>query len=404
MKINENFLKIQNNYLFSDIAKKVAAYKEANPSADLIRLGIGDVTRPLPAAVTEAMKKAVEEQETVEGFRGYPPEYGYDFLRSAINRNDYAARGVSLSDDEIFVSDGAKSDCGNIGDIFSVDNLVAVCDPLYPVYVDTNVMAGRSGVLQNGLWSNFHYMPCTAENGFLPQIPDKKVDIIYLCFPNNPTGMSITKEELAKWVAYANANDSLILYDAAYEAYITSEDVPHSIFEIEGAKSCAIEFKSFSKTAGFTGARCAYTVVPHELKRGGVELNALWGRRQATKFNGVSYITQRGAEAVYSEQGKQQVRANIAYYQNNAKVIADGLRKAGFTVYGGVDSPYIWLRTPDDLTSWEFFDLLLHKVQVVGTPGSGFGPSGEGYFRLTSFGDSEKTREAVARIVSVFSE
>lgn len=404
MKINENFLKIQNNYLFSDIAKKVAAYKEANPSADLIRLGIGDVTRPLPAAVTEAMKKAVEEQETVEGFRGYPPEYGYDFLRSAINRNDYAARGVSLSDDEIFVSDGAKSDCGNIGDIFSVDNLVAVCDPLYPVYVDTNVMAGRSGVLQNGLWSNFHYMPCTAENGFLPQIPDKKVDIIYLCFPNNPTGMSITKEELAKWVAYANANDSLILYDAAYEAYITSEDVPHSIFEIEGAKSCAIEFKSFSKTAGFTGARCAYTVVPHELKRGGVELNALWGRRQATKFNGVSYITQRGAEAVYSEQGKQQVRANIAYYQNNAKVIADGLRKAGFTVYGGVDSPYIWLRTPDNLTSWEFFDLLLHKVQVVGTPGSGFGPSGEGYFRLTSFGDSEKTREAVARIVSVFSE
>lgn len=404
MKINENFLKIQNNYLFSDIAKKVAAYKEANPSADLIRLGIGDVTRPLPAAVTEAMKKAVEEQETVEGFRGYPPEYGYDFLRSAINRNDYAARGVSLSDDEIFVSDGAKSDCGNIGDIFSVDNLVAVCDPLYPVYVDTNVMAGRSGVLQNGLWSNFHYMPCTAENGFLPQIPDKKVDIIYLCFPNNPTGMSITKEELAKWVAYANANDSLILYDAAYEAYITSEDVPHSIFEIEGAKSCAIEFKSFSKTAGFTGARCAYTVVPHELKRGGVELNALWGRRQATKFNGVSYITQRGAEAVYSEQGKKQVRANIAYYQNNAKVIADGLRKAGFTVYGGVDSPYIWLRTPDNLTSWEFFDLLLHKVQVVGTPGSGFGPSGEGYFRLTSFGDSEKTREAVARIVSVFSE
>ncbi len=404
MKINENFLKIQNNYLFSDIAKKVAAYKEANPSADLIRLGIGDVTRPLPEAVTEAMKKAVEEQETVEGFRGYPPEYGYDFLRSAINRNDYAARGVSLSDDEIFVSDGAKSDCGNIGDIFSVDNLVAVCDPLYPVYVDTNVMADRSGVLQNGLWSNFHYMPCTAENGFLPQIPDKKVDIIYLCFPNNPTGMSITKEELAKWVAYANANDSLILYDAAYEAYITSEDVPHSIFEIEGAKSCAIEFKSFSKTAGFTGARCAYTVVPHELKRGGVELNALWGRRQATKFNGVSYITQRGAEAVYSEQGKQQVRANIAYYQNNAKVIADGLRKAGFTVYGGVDSPYIWLRTPDDLTSWEFFDLLLHKVQVVGTPGSGFGPSGEGYFRLTSFGDSEKTREAVARIVSVFSD
>ena len=402
MKINENFLKIQNNYLFSDIAKKVSAYKEANPAADIIRLGIGDVTRPLPGVVTEAMKKAVREQESVEGFRGYPPEYGYDFLRSAINRHDFAARGVTLKDDEIFVSDGAKSDCGNIGDIFDQDNLVAVCDPLYPVYVDTNVMAGRSGELVNGRWSNFHYMPCTAENGFLPELPNRKVDLIYLCFPNNPTGMTMTKDELAKWVAYANENDSVILFDAAYEAFITEEDVPHSIFEIEGAKTCAIEFRSFSKTAGFTGARCAYTMIPHELKRGGVELNALWARRQATKFNGVSYITQRGAEAVFTEEGQEQVRENIRYYRRNAQVIARGLKQAGFTVYGGVNSPYIWLKVPDGMTSWEFFDLLLHEMQVVGTPGSGFGAAGEGYFRLTSFGDGAKTEEAVARISAYF--
>lgn len=402
MKINENFLKIQNNYLFSDIAKKVAAYKEANPTADIIRLGIGDVTRPLPKKVTEAMKKAVEEQESAEHFRGYPPEYGYDFLRSAINRHDFASRGVTLQDDEIFVSDGAKSDCGNIGDIFDQDNLVAICDPLYPVYVDTNVMAGRSGDLVDGHWNRFYYMPCTAGNGFLPALPDCKVDLIYLCFPNNPTGMAITKDELAKWVDYANRNDSVILYDAAYEAYITEENVPHSIFEIDGAKTCAIEFRSFSKTAGFTGARCAYTIVPHELKRGGVELNALWARRQATKFNGVSYITQRGAEAVFSEEGQKQVQENIAYYRRNAKVIAEGLKKAGFSVYGGVNSPYIWLRVPDGMTSWEFFDLLLHKMQVVGTPGSGFGAAGEGYFRLTSFGDAEKTKEAVERITAYF--
>lgn len=403
MKINENFLKIQNNYLFSDIAKKVNAYKTANPNADIIRLGIGDVTRPLPEAVTTAMKKAVEEQTYCEGFRGYPPEYGYDFLRSAVNKNDFAERGVQLSDDEIFISDGAKSDCGNIVDIFSLENTVAVCDPIYPVYVDTNVMSGRSGVLlEDGRWSNFHYMPCGAENGFLPELPDKRVDIIYLCFPNNPTGMSITKDELKKWVDYANENDSVILYDSAYEAYIVSENVPHSIYEIDGAKTCAIEFRSFSKTAGFTGARCAYCVVPHELKRNGVELNALWARRQATKFNGVSYITQRGAEAVYSEEGKKQVRANIEYYRNNAKIITDGLKKIGFEVYGGVDSPYIWLHTPDGLSSWEFFDALLGKANVVGTPGSGFGPAGEGYFRLTAFGDSERTKEAVARIGSVF--
>lgn len=402
MKINENFLKIQNNYLFSDIAKKVKAYSAENPTADIIRLGIGDVTRPLPAAVTAAMKKAVEEMESEKTFRGYPPEWGYDFLRSAINQNDFAARGVKLQDDEIFVSDGAKSDCGNIGDIFGVDNIVAVCDPIYPVYVDTNVMAGRSGtLLDGGRWSNFYYMPCTKENNFIPALPERHVDIIYLCFPNNPTGMTISKPELKKWVDYANENGSVILYDAAYEAFITEDDVPHSIFEIDGAETCAIEFRSFSKTAGFTGTRCAYTVVPHALKVDGVELNALWARRQATKFNGVSYITQRGAEAVYSEEGKKQVREIIGYYQNNAKVIFNGLKDLGYEVFGAVNSPYIWLKTPDDMKSWDFFDLLLHKVQVVGTPGSGFGPAGEGYFRLTAFGSADRTKEAVERIATL---
>lgn len=402
MKINENFLKIQNNYLFSDIAKKVNAYSAENPDTDIIRLGIGDVTRPLPPAVTAAMKKAVEEMANESTFRGYPPEWGYDFLRAAINQNDFASRGVKLGDDEIFVSDGAKSDCGNIGDIFDVDNVVAVCDPIYPVYVDTNVMAGRSGtLLDGGRWSNFYYMPCTKETNFLPALPEKHVDIIYLCFPNNPTGMTINKTELKKWVDYANENGSVILYDAAYEAFIVEEDVPHSIFEIEGAKTCAIEFRSFSKTAGFTGTRCAYTVVPHELKVGGVELNALWARRQATKFNGVSYITQRGAEAVYSEEGKKQVREVIAYYQNNAKVIYNGLKDLGYEVFGAVNSPYIWLKTPDNMGSWEFFDMLLHKVQVVGTPGSGFGPAGEGYFRLTAFGSADRTKQAVERIATI---
>ena len=402
MKINENFLKIQNNYLFSDIAKKVKAYQSENPDADIIRLGIGDVTRPLPEAVISAMKKAIEEMAQESTFRGYPPEWGYDFLKSAINKNDFLARGVVLQDDEIFVSDGAKSDCGNIGDIFGVDNIVAVCDPLYPVYIDTNVMAGRSGeLLANGQWSNFYYMPCTKETNFLPSLPEKRVDIIYLCFPNNPTGMTITKDELKKWVDYANKNGSVILYDAAYEAFITEENVPHSIFEIEGAKTCAIEFRSFSKTAGFTGTRCAYTVIPHELKVNGTELNALWARRQATKFNGVSYITQRGAEAIYTEEGKKQVRDTIGYYQKNAKVIYSGLKDMGYEVFGAVNSPYIWLKTPDNMKSWEFFDMLLHKVQVVGTPGSGFGPSGEGYFRLTAFGSADRTKEAVERIKSL---
>lgn len=402
MKINENFLKIQNNYLFSDIAKKVAAYTAANPGADIIRLGIGDVTRPLPAAVIEAMHKAVEEMGSAATFRGYPPEWGYDFLKSAINKNDFAARGVSLSDDEIFVSDGAKSDCGNIVDLFSVDNTVAICDPIYPVYMDTNVMSGRSGeLLPNGRWSGFYYMPCTEENGFVPALPEKHVDVIYLCFPNNPTGMAVSAAELARWVDYANENGSVILFDAAYERFIVDENVPHSIFEIPGAKNCAIEFRSFSKTAGFTGARCAYTIIPHELKVGGVELNALWARRQATKFNGVSYVTQRGAEAVFSEEGKKQVDENIAYYRKNATVIREGLSTLGYRVYGGVNSPYIWLRTPDGVSSWEFFDLLLNKVQVVGTPGSGFGPAGEGCFRLTAFGDAARTVEAVKRIAAL---
>lgn len=403
MKINDNFLKIQSSYLFSNIAKKVNAYTAANPDKPIIRLGIGDVTRPLAPACITAMHKAVDDMADEKTFMGYPPEYGHKWILNAIAENDYRARGVEIDESEIFLSDGAKSDCGNIGDILSVDNKVAVCDPVYPVYVDTNVMAGRSGDFVNGGWSNIYYMPCTAENNFLPSLPTEKVDIIYLCFPNNPTGMAITKTELKKWVDYANENGSLILFDSAYEAFITEEDVPHSIYEIEGAKTCAIEFRSFSKTAGFTGVRCGYTVVPHALKADdGTQLNALWARRQATKFNGVSYITQRAAEAVYSEEGKKQVREIIAYYQNNAKVIYNGLKDCGFTVYGAKNSPYVWLKTPDNMGSWEFFDTLLNEIQVVGTPGEGFGPSGEGYFRLTSFGSAENTAAAVERIKNYF--
>ncbi len=402
MKINENFLKIQSSYLFSNIAKKVNAYVKENPERTVIRLGIGDVTRPLAPAVIKAMEKAVSEMADEKTFRGYPPEYGHDWLLTAINTNDYLSRGVKLDNSEIFVSDGAKSDCGNIGDIFSVDNKVAVCDPVYPVYVDTNVMSGRAGDFESNSWTNIVYMPCTEENGFLPEIPKEKVDIIYLCFPNNPTGMAITKDELKKWVDYANANDSVILYDSAYEAYITEDNVPHSIYEIEGAKTCAIEFRSFSKTAGFTGVRCGYTVVPHELVRGNVEINALWARRQATKFNGVSYITQRGAEACFTEEGKKQIREIIAYYQKNARTIYEGLKDCGFTVYGAKNSPYVWLKTPEKMRSWDFFDLLLNEIQVVGTPGQGFGPSGEGYFRLTAFGSAENTDKAVARIKEYF--
>lgn len=403
MKINDNFLKIQSSYLFSNIAKKVNAYTAANPDKPIIRLGIGDVTRPLAPACITAMHKAVDDMADEKTFMGYPPEYGHKWILNAIAENDYRARGVDIDESEIFLSDGAKSDCGNIGDILSVDNKVAVCDPVYPVYVDTNVMAGRSGDFVNGGWSNIYYMPCTAENNFLPSLPTEKVDIIYLCFPNNPTGMAITKTELKKWVDYANENGSLILFDSAYEAFITEDDVPHSIYEIDGARTCAIEFRSFSKTAGFTGVRCGYTVVPHALKADdGTELNGLWARRQATKFNGVSYITQRAAEAVYSEEGKKQVREIIAYYQNNAKVIYNGLKDCGFTVYGAKNSPYVWLKTPDNMGSWEFFDTLLNEIQVVGTPGEGFGPSGEGYFRLTAFGSADNTAAAVERIKNYF--
>ena len=358
------------------------------------------MTRPLAPAVIEAMHQAVTEMGTFEGFHGYGPEQGYDFLRAAIAQHDYAARGVDMKPEEIFVSDGAKSDCGNIGDIFGVDNVVAVCDPVYPVCVDTNAMAGRAGEYQAelGRWSKLVYMPCVEENGFTPQPPKEKVDIIYLCFPNNPTGAVATKEQLKVWVDYANENGAVILYDSAYEAFITEEDVPHTIYEVEGARTCAIEFRSYSKTAGFTGNRCAYTVVPMELERDGAKLNALWNRRQCTKFNGVPYVVQRGAEAVYSPEGRAQVREILAYYQRNAKVIFEGLRGAGLTVSGGVNSPYIWCKTPDGMGSWAFFDHLLQQANVVTTPGAGFGPSGEGYIRLTAFGDAEATRQAVERI------
>lgn len=403
VKVNENFVKLPASYLFVDIAKKVAQFSQENPGAEIIRLGIGDVTRPLPAAVVKAMKAAADEMGHAATFRGYGPEAGYDFLREAIAEHDYAARGVAIEKDEIFVSDGAKSDTGSIGDVFGVDNTVAVCDPVYPVYVDTNVMAGRAGDYEEGRgWSKIVYMPCRRENNFLPELPREKADLIYLCFPNNPSGVGISRGELAKWVGYALENHAVILYDAAYEAFITEDDMPHSIFEIAGAKQCAIEFRSFSKTAGFTGTRCAFTVIPKELVIDGVSLNRLWNRRQSTKMNGVSYVVQRGAEAVYSEEGKREIRENIAYYLNNAKMIREGLSAAGFTVYGGVNSPYVWLKTPEGLTSWAFFDLLLQKTGVVGTPGSGFGIGGEGYFRLTAFNTAENTKKAVERIVRSF--
>lgn len=392
MKANENFLKLESSYLFSTVAKKQREYQQANPDKEVIRLSIGDVTKPLAPAVIEAMHKAVDEMANEETFRGYPPEHGYDFLVDAIHKHDYADRGLDIDKDEIFVSDGAKSDCGNIGDIFGEGNKIAICDPVYPVYYDSNVMSGRTDII---------YMPCTAENGFMPQLPEKVPDIIYLCFPNNPIGVAASAEQLKVWVDYANEHGSLILYDSAYEAFVTDGSVK-SIYEVEGAKTCAIEFRSFSKTAGFTGVRCGYTVVPKALEFGGISLNSLWGRRQATKFNGVSYITQRAAEAVYSEEGQKQTKETIAYYQRNAKTIFDGLTEAGFTCYGAVNSPYVWLRVPEGMTSWEFFDDLLDKCQVVGTPGSGFGKCGEGYLRLTGFGNYEKTLEAVDRIKRVY--
>ena len=397
--INENYQKLPGSYLFAEIARRVAAYTAAHPDKKLIKLGIGDVTQPLCPAVIQAMHKAVDEMGRKETFRGYGPEQGYDFLREAIRQNDFLDRGADVAMDEIFVSDGAKSDCGNIGDIFSRDNVVAVCDPVYPVYVDTNAMAGRAGeyLADKEMWSNIHYMPTTAENGFLPELPKVPVDMIYLCSPNNPTGTTLNRAALQKWVEYANETGAVILFDAAYEAFITQEDVPHTIYEIPRAKTCAIEFHSFSKTAGFTGNRCAYTVVPKELVRQGQSLNAMWNRRQTTKFNGVPYVVQRGAEAVYSPEGKQQIRDTIAFYQENARVIREGLRAAGLEVYGGVNSPYVWFKTPTD--SWSFFDRLLTEANVVTTPGAGFGPSGEGYIRVTAFGGAEDTREAVGRIL-----
>lgn len=399
-KINDNYLKLPGSYLFSEIARRVSAYSQRGLKRELIRLGIGDVTRPLAPAVTAAMHAAVDEMATAAGFHGYGPEQGYDFLSQAIVEHDYAARGISITSEEIFVSDGAKSDCGNIGDIFGIDNVVAVCDPVYPVYVDTNAMTGRAGEYNEdtGRWSKLVYMPCTADNAFIPAIPQTQVDLVYLCFPNNPTGAVATRDQLRTWVDWANSTGAVILFDSAYEAFITQPDVPHSIFEIEGAQTCAIEFRSFSKTAGFTGTRCAYTVVPKALERQGASLNALWNRRQCTKFNGVPYVVQRGAEAVYTDEGQKQVRATIAYYQENAKVIRDGLNRAGLTVSGGVNAPYLWVQTPQGVDSWTFFDLLLHEADVVTTPGAGFGPSGEGYIRVTAFGDAEDTRQAVERI------
>lgn len=401
--INQNYLKLPGSYLFSEIARRVAAYAAEHPEAKLIRLGIGDVTRPLPAAVTAAMHAAVDEMASAQGFHGYGPEQGYDFLRCAIAEYDYNARGVGIDPGEIFVSDGAKSDCGNIGDIFGADNLVAVCDPVYPVYVDTNAMAGRAGDFDEtlGRWSRLVYMPCVAENGFAPAIPAERADLIYLCFPNNPTGAVATRAQLKAWVDYANASGSVILFDSAYEAFITDPAIPHSIFEIPGAQTCAIEFRSFSKTAGFTGTRCAYTVVPKALTRDGASLNAMWNRRQCTKFNGVPYVVQRGAAAVYTDEGRAQVRETIEFYQRNAQVILAGLKSAGLTVSGGENSPYVWAKTPGGLGSWAFFDKLLHEANVVTTPGAGFGPSGEGYIRLTAFGGAEATAEAVERIKKV---
>jgi LL-diaminopimelate aminotransferase len=399
-KINDNYQKLPGSYLFSAIAKKVAQYTAANPDAKIIRLGIGDVTQPLAPAIIDALHGAVDEMADAATFRGYAPDLGYSFLREAIASNDYAPRGCGISADEIFVSDGAKSDSGNIQEIFSVDNKIAVCDPVYPVYVDSNVMAGRTGTYDAAtqMWSDVIYMPCTKENGFVPEFPKETPDIIYLCLPNNPTGTTITKDELQSWVDYANRIGAIIIYDAAYEAYISEDDVAHSIYECEGAKTCAIELRSFSKNAGFTGVRLGFAVVPKELKCGDVSLNSMWARRHGTKFNGAPYIVQRAGEAVYSEAGKAQLKEQVAYYMRNAAAIKNGLNDAGYTVFGGVNAPYIWLKTPDKMDSWEFFDYLLTEANVVGTPGSGFGPSGEGYFRLTAFGSYENTVAAIERI------
>ena len=398
--INENYQKLPGSYLFSTIGKKVNAYQEANPDKEIIRLGIGDVTQPIAPAIIEAMHKAVDEMGHAETFHGYAPDLGYAFLRKAIVDNDYKAKGCDISEDEIFVSDGAKSDSANIQEIFAQNNRIAVCDPVYPVYVDSNVMAGRKGTYDKATetWSDVIYMPCTAANNFVPEFPKETPDIIYLCLPNNPTGTTLTKDQLQEWVDYANKNGAVIIYDAAYEAYISEDNIAHTIYECKGAKTCAIELRSFSKNAGFTGVRLGFTVVPKELKCGDVSLNAMWARRHGTKFNGAPYIVQRAGEAVYSDAGKAQLKEQVAYYMKNAKTIKEGLKDAGYTVFGGVNAPYIWLKTPDKMTSWEFFDYLLEKANVVGTPGSGFGPSGEGYFRLTAFGNYENTVKALDRI------
>lgn len=399
-QINQNYQKLPGNYLFSTIAKKVAAFTQANPNKSLIRLGIGDVTQPIAPAIIQALHHAVDEMADAATFRGYAPDLGYDFLRSAIVKNDYAPKGCGISEDEIFISDGAKSDSGNIQELFDISCKIAVTDPVYPVYVDSNVMAGRCGVYREDTktWSDLIYMPCVRENGFVPEFPKKTPDIIYLCFPNNPTGTTITKVQLQEWVDYANRIGAVIIYDAAYEAYISESDVAHSIYECEGARSCAIEIRSFSKNAGFTGVRLGFTVIPKELTCGTVSLHGMWARRHGTKYNGAPYIIQRAGEAVYSEAGKAQLQEQVAYYMHNAKTIKEGLVKAGYEVYGGVNAPYIWLKTPGQMNAWEFFDYLMEQANVVGTPGSGFGPSGEGYFRLTAFGSYENTVAALERI------
>jgi len=402
--VNDHFLKLSNNYLFADIAKKVTAFKVTHPKADVISLGIGDVTQPLCPAVIEAMHKATDEMATSQGFRGYGPEQGYDFLREAILKNDFLPRGIHLDIDEIFINDGAKSDTGNIQELIRWDNSIAVTDPIYPVYIDSNVMIGRAGVQEEGRWSNVTYLPCTSENGFVPDLPEQRVDVIYLCYPNNPTGTVISKQELRKWVNYALKNDALIFYDAAYQAFITDPDVPHSIYEIRGARKCAIEFHSYSKTAGFTGVRCGYTIVPKDLTASTltgerIHLNPLWLRRQSTKFNGTSYISQRAAEAIYTPEGRQQVQKTIDYYMQNAHEMLSALRSIGYEVYGGENAPYIWMKTPHGSSSWQFFMDLLYGANVVCTPGVGFGPSGEGYVRFTAFGNHEQTEEALQRIM-----
>ncbi len=408
IKINENFKKMKPNYLFSNIAKKVAKYQEENPDKKIIKMGIGDVTRPLPKVCTQAMKKAADELENAETFRGYGPEQGYDFLREKILENEYKDLGIDK--DEIFISDGAKCDCGNIVDIFAKNNKIAITDPVYPVYLDTNIMAGRTGICKdNGMYENVIYIPMTEENNFVPLLPKEVPDIIYLCFPNNPTGTVLTKDELKVWVDYARKNKSIILFDAAYCAFIEEENIPKSIYEIEGAKDVAIEFKSYSKTAGFTGVRCAYVVIPKTVKgydeNGNVEdLNSMWNRRVCTKFNGVSYIVQRAAEAIYTKEGMKEVKDNINYYKENAKIILETLKECGIKAYGGKNSPYIWLKVPNSGKSWDFFDTLLEKVNIVGTPGEGFGPSGEGYFRLTAFNTKENTIEAMERLKNFLSK